>query len=420
MKKVKYLVLGGGVTGLAFANFIDSDDYLVIEKENKFGGYCKTIKKNGFVWDYAGHFFHFANEEIKSFFANKIDSSEIIQREKITNIYIENNHIDFPFQKNIHQLEKDSFIYCLYHLFNRIEKKKYVSFEDMLYGKFGKGITELFLKPYNEKLYACSLDTLDVDAMGRFFPYADIKEIINNMIVSQNDSYNSKFLYPRGGAETFVNALLSDLDERKLWNDCSVVSIDVENKIVSTHNGKVEYQYLINTIPLNQFVELVNIDTNGKESLSCNKVLVLNIGFDGNSPVNSHWTYFPEDEYVFYRVGFYNNILDNEKRMSLYVEIGLKEDENVDLSFYLDRTLEDLKKAGIIINHNVVAYEFLVLNPAYVHVSKNSESFKALFKEKLVKSDIYTLGRYGDWKYCSIEDNISESLSLSKELNGYK
>ena len=41
-------------------------------------------------------------------------------------------------------------------------------------GKFGKSITEMFLKPYNEKLYACDLTKLDKDAMGRFFPYADI------------------------------------------------------------------------------------------------------------------------------------------------------------------------------------------------------------------------------------------------------
>ena len=51
----------------------------------------------------------------------------------------------------------------------------------MLYGKFGKGIVEKFLKPYNEKLYAIDLTELDVDAMGRFFPYADKEAIIKNI-----------------------------------------------------------------------------------------------------------------------------------------------------------------------------------------------------------------------------------------------
>ena len=38
-----------------------------------------------------------------------------------------------------------------------------------------------FLRPYNEKLYATDLDALDVDAMGRFFPHADVADIIANM-----------------------------------------------------------------------------------------------------------------------------------------------------------------------------------------------------------------------------------------------
>ncbi|MFR8622312.1 hypothetical protein [[Ruminococcus] torques] len=81
-----------------------------------------------------------------------------------------------------------------------IKKKKedYDSFLDMLYGKFGKSIVEKFLKPYNEKLYAVDLKTLDKDAMGRFFPYADIPAIIDNMKANKDStSYNNSFLYPK-------------------------------------------------------------------------------------------------------------------------------------------------------------------------------------------------------------------------------
>jgi len=59
MKKIKFLIVGAGVSGLAFANFLEHEDYLVIEKENEVGGYCRTIHSKGYVWDYAGHFFHF-------------------------------------------------------------------------------------------------------------------------------------------------------------------------------------------------------------------------------------------------------------------------------------------------------------------------------------------------------------------------
>ena len=55
--KTKYLIIGAGISGLTFANYA-KDNYLVVEKEKEVGGYCRTIKRNGYVWDYAGHFFH--------------------------------------------------------------------------------------------------------------------------------------------------------------------------------------------------------------------------------------------------------------------------------------------------------------------------------------------------------------------------
>ena len=77
----------------------------------------------------------------------------------------------------------------------------------MLLGKFGRGICERFLFPYNEKLYACNLDKLSADAMGRFFPYADLREIIYNFKYPLNKSYNANFIYPKRGIFELVKAI---------------------------------------------------------------------------------------------------------------------------------------------------------------------------------------------------------------------
>ena len=58
MTQVKYLIIGAGISGLTAANYLKKD-YLLIEKENEPGGYCRTIHRGDYVWDYAGHFFHF-------------------------------------------------------------------------------------------------------------------------------------------------------------------------------------------------------------------------------------------------------------------------------------------------------------------------------------------------------------------------
>lgn len=107
----------------------------------------------------------------------------------------------------------------------------------MLYAKFGQSIAEKFLIPYNEKLYACDLNRLDVDAMGRFFPYADKEEIIRNFKKTNNNSYNSHFTYPRGGAIEYVKSLASYIGKSNIClNEC-VKSIDVTEKTIKTDKG---------------------------------------------------------------------------------------------------------------------------------------------------------------------------------------
>src|SRR5699024_226832 len=130
------------------------------------------------------------------------------------------------------------------------------SFLDMLYGKFGKSIVEKFLKPYNEKLYAVDLRTLDKDAMGRFFPYADIPAIIDNMKANKDStSYNNSFLYPKNGAGSFIQILYDSLDASKILLNSRVVKIDNVDKVAELEDGsKITYEYLINTSPLNHFL----------------------------------------------------------------------------------------------------------------------------------------------------------------------
>lgn len=140
----------------------------VIGKDAEIGGYCKTIKQGNFVWDYSGHFFHFRNTFLEDYVCRNMVQDDILRCEKHTQIFYGEKYIDFPFQKNIHQLDKDEFIDCLYDLFITTGSD-YSTFKQMLYAKFGKSIAEKFLIPYNEKLYACDLNRLDVDAMGRFF-----------------------------------------------------------------------------------------------------------------------------------------------------------------------------------------------------------------------------------------------------------
>lgn len=419
-KQVKYLIVGAGISGLTFANYIGKD-YLIIEKESEVGGYCRTIEKGDYIWDYAGHFFHFNTEEFKKKFIGSVDDDEIIYKDKNTKIVYKDILVDYPFQKNIHQLEKREFIDCLYDLFHKVEKEEYDNFLDMLYGKFGESIVQKFLKPYNEKLYAIDLRKLDKDAMGRFFPYADISSIIDNMKENTDkSSYNNWFLYPRYGAGSFIELLYNKLEKNNIMLNCKAVEVDRKKKRVKLDNGDtIQYDYLINTAPLNEFLSYFTDDSYEglRNTLSYNKVLVFNLGFNKKSKyTKEHWFYIPDKDINFYRIGFYDNILDSDK-LSMYVEIGFAKDDEIDEEKELRLTIENLKKIGVLEEDmELVEHVGIVMDPAYVHINTETEKKVAEFMEKEANENIYSIGRYGAWTYCSMEDCMVEAKKLADIL----
>jgi hypothetical protein len=54
----------------------------------------------------------------------------------------------------------------------------------------------------------------------------------------------------------------------------------------------------------------------------------------------------------------------------------------------------------------------VVLDPAYVHVTKRSVAEHRRLTSSLTAAGVYSLGRYGGWTYCAIEDNIVEARAL--------
>lgn len=411
------VIVGAGVSGLAYAGF-SKNECLLLEKDAEIGGYCKTIKWGDFVWDYSGHFFYFRDTFLEDYICRNMVHDDIRYCEKHTQIFYRQKYIDFPFQKNIHQLDQDEFIDCLYDLFTTTGND-YFTFKQMLYAKFGQSIAEKFLIPYNEKLYACDLNRLDVDAMGRFFPYADKEEIIRNFKKTNNNSYNSHFTYPRGGAIEYVKSLASYIGKSNIClNEC-VKSIDVTEKTIKTDKRELKYDNLISTMPFPLLMQCCSMEYD-TDIYSWNKVLVFNLGFDKKGKdVFNNWIYVPSKDFCFYRVGYYDNIFAT-KNMSLYVELGFgKNTDVIDVEYYKEKVLDDLKKAGIITDHKLIASHFVIMDPAYVHITKESIRDVEEKKKVLARNNIYSIGRYGSWTYCSIEDNILEAKALMERLSDY-
>jgi protoporphyrinogen oxidase len=428
METVDYLVIGAGVTGLGFANAIRDEhpgaSVVVVEAAAEPGGYCRTIRRDGFVWDYSGHFFHFKHADIEAWLRARMPGEDIRTVVKQSCIRYAGRDIDFPFQKHIHQLPLDEFLDCLVELYFRpAGDAPPRSFGEMLYHRFGKGITERFLRPYNEKLYATDLDRLDADAMGRFFPHADIADIIASMRPrtpgAPAEGYNATFTYPAGGAVQYVHALLRDLPAGTVACGEPVIAIDLRAREVATPRRRLGYGRVVSSAPLPRLARLCGI-AHDPAVFSSNQVAVWNLGFDRKGPRDLHWMYFPDPARSFYRVGWYDNILPpppgGPDRMSLYVEIGAPSGAVLDERAQLARVLDDLRRERIVTDHQLVAHHHVVLDPAYVHITQASIAEAARIRAELAAHGIHSVGRYGGWTYCSIEDNMLETRALAHRL----
>lgn len=410
MQQVDVLIVGGGITGLATASFLKNRDWLLLEAGDELGGYCKTHIEDGFVWDYSGHFFHFRDPEMRDYMFKDIDS-EVLEVEKITDIYYQGGIVDFPFQWNIDQLPKDEFLECLRSAYEvEHSETEYSSFKQMVKTSLGAAISDKFIIPYNEKLYACDLDMLDSNAMGRFFPkQLSFSELLAGLGKKNNNSYNNNFIYPVKGSQEFVKSLIKKINPNQIKTNSRIKTVDFESKLAYTDTEVYRYNDIVFTIPFNKVLSL-----EGKRAdLSANKVLVFNLGFDKGTDIKTHWRYFPGDE-RFYRVGFYNNILQQE-RMSLYVEIGMQTEEEVDREAELKLVLQDLKRVGIIKDQQLTNSQAILMDPAYAHITGESERIKAVWRR--THANAYLAGRYAEWTYCSIEDNLLQAKDLASMLD---
>ena len=417
MERTRYLVVGAGVTGLAFADWLRDDDYLIVEAQDEIGGHCRTVERDGFVWDYSGHFFHFRNPSIEQYLVERMHGQRVFRVERDSRIWYADRFIDFPFQRHIRQLPENEYTECVAGLESRPDAEV-SNFKEMLYARYGRGIAEKFLVPYNEKLYATNLTRLDADAMGRFFPHVTATEILGGSDAEKRDGYNVTFTYPERGAQQYVRALAKGVGADRISVNERVVEIDIERKVAKTTKRTIHYDALVSSIALPALLEMTGA-THDPSVYSHSKVLVFNLGFDRKGLEDVHWIYYPQRELSFYRVGFYDNIF-GRSRMSLYVEVGLPGDAELgdDAGASMKaRVIADLQTCGVVSGQSLVASHEVLLDPGYVHITADSIAEAARHRALLEERDVHSIGRYGGWTYCSIEDNIVEARALAERLD---
>lgn len=418
--EVDVLVVGAGPSGLGTAAFFEvakqaagsAARLVVVEAAADPGGYCRTVKQDGFVFDYAGHFFHFRDPAMRDFLAERLPPDALCTVQRVARVIdVAGDEVAYPYQVHIGGLPKAAFIACLADLWKAEQARSSstatppTSFKAWVRGRCGDALCERFLFPYNEKLYATDLDTLDADCMGRFFPEVRFTDVMRALADDGAAfGYNATFTYPRGGAVSYIDALRRDLDDNDLFLNEAVVAIDTDTHVATTTKRRIRYRQLVSSAPLPKLLALCGLDVD-THAFSWNRVLVLNLGFDAKARADAHWIYVARADVPFYRVGFYDVIVDGP-RASLYVEIGLPQTGDVDVDALRAQTLAGLRLLGIIDTQQLVSSHHVIMDPAYVHLTPLALTTTKKALSTLALLDVHSIGRYGAWTYCSIEDNL--------------
>ena len=306
------VIIGGGLAGLSAGHHLAEYDPLVFEKEPAVGGLCRSFSQDGFTFDCTGHLIHLKNQYTKDLVA-RILPDAFNSHERLAAIYSKSTVTPYPFQANTYGLPPEVIKECVVGFVESMQVAPNGgprNFHDWVLKTFGTGIADHFMLPYNEKFWKQDLRTITSDWVSWSIPKPSLEEVVNGALGLTNKGmgYNPRFIYPRsGGIDCLPQALAKPV--KRLYPGESVESIDPKKKVVRLAGGREEpYDVLITTLPLpHAFRMLKNTPDHlvqAAQGLRAISVLNINLGIDRPQISDQHWIYFPEDKFIFSRVGF--------------------------------------------------------------------------------------------------------------------
>src|SRR5688500_13616308 len=105
------VVLGAGPTGLSAAYHL-GDRALLVERESRVGGLCRSVKDAGFTFDMAGHIM-FSNDPYVHRLYRMLLGNNVHWQEREAWIYSKGVHTRYPFQGALHGLPPETIEECL-------------------------------------------------------------------------------------------------------------------------------------------------------------------------------------------------------------------------------------------------------------------------------------------------------------------
>ncbi|GAP15833.1 protoporphyrinogen oxidase [Longilinea arvoryzae] len=396
--KVKYLILGGGPSGLILAaNLLKSGEksFLILEKENEPGGLCRSREIDHSMLDIGGgHFLDVRNRKVLDFVFGFLPENEWERFDRISKIRTPKFEIDYPYEANIWQLPVDEQIEHLKSISNagsNIGRRQPEKFSEWITWKLGSVIAHNYMLPYNSKIFS----DVRLDKLGTYWlyklPNVSFEDTLRSCLLNKPCGTlpaHSQFYYPRkyGYGEVF-SRIADFIGKDKILLNYSVKTIEVDHLGV---NNEIFAEKIITTIPWPELLTSRSIPVEIRRIIRQLRYSSIDITYrSSNQSTNAHWTYFPDENLPYHRLLFRHNFIAGAK--------GYWEETN-------SRRVVDGQPCT---HHNEYAYPINTRHKPEV-ILKIMDWAKSF--------SIFSLGRWGEWEHMNSDVAMNRAINLADHL----
>ncbi len=410
---MKYIIIGGGISGLTIANLLKENNEVVIyEKDSRPGGMIKCdIIDNSLFHRTGGHVFNTKREDVLNWFWKHFDKEkEFTKALRNSSVSMPDGQIiPYPIENHAYLFDEETTRTIIGDLLTiaKTDRKEPENFEEFLLSRFGKTLYNLYFKPYNSKVWRRDLTNVPLSWMEGKLPMPTVEEIIyNNMNhIEERTFVHSSFYYPnKGGSQFIANRLAENVNIRYNSNIRNIerkgnkwiVDGNEADRIIFCGNIKQLPSLISGLIDISSYEHYINaLDSHGTTSVFCE--------ITSN---NYSWIYMPSQEHESHRIICTGNFSKSNNHLKD------KLTATVEFTDYISKEdiLDNLKRIPYhprYLAHHYEKYTYPIQN------SKTREMVNSL-KEKLEKEGIYLLGRFAEWEYYNMDVAMGAAIDLSK------
>jgi len=279
-----FIIAGAGISGLSLAWKLQESGFRVevLESDSLVGGLAGTVRENGYCLDFGPHSFFSENTEIVNTVLKLFDNG-LKPTPRNVKFYYNGKYLDYPltaysilFQMGIISGLKAGLSFLkgklIPHKRNLAENED-ETVEDWAISSFGKHLYDNFFKPYTEqfwKIPCTELSSRSIPTHTRMSFINTCRLLLQRRISKDGSSLIEREMlptyYPKTGFGEIAELVAKKIQEKEssIRLNCRISEIqkisDRELRVSYTQDGKqrsVKGSYLVSTIPLNSFINLL-------------------------------------------------------------------------------------------------------------------------------------------------------------------